>query len=873
LEGRHLLSNWDLILPFVPATQSTVLWTGTGAAGIEGAPQSTEVFQGKIFYNVTQAGGSNPTKVLAFYPGTSLATEVLAVSSGQFNALKAMNGALYMAHTSGRLWKYDGVSVTELTQTPFSSTEYVTAMAEFHGSMFFGTWRDRVWRSADATVFVDTMADERSEIPLGPPWPQSNPKPISDLAVWKGHLYGCNYECYNYSAKVFRSGDGADWVVPLTTSTYGYMGFVEDAPDRLYVASVENAGGASFKIRTSKDGLAWEDVWYTSSENKNLYGSPEYFSQTDRAYFPMMWYGSMSIAPVRDDPTGPGSSLIEPRLPTPRKFNSLIEVDGRLFAIGPLDPSADPNTSPYAISLIGNYWQTAGALGDFVWNDTNANGIQDSGEPSLAGVTVQLLNSTGSIVATTTTAADGRYQFSQLAPAQYRVQFVAPAGYVFSPQNQGTDDRLDSDADPTTGRTPLFTLQPGQTDTTWDAGMGASVAPGLLPSQGRIAFHSENWRQGDAKILIFEFTQTSRAVYSVPAIAAVTDARNPRFPPIPGRGDRLVFYGIDSGRSDYDIFLYDFSNQALTNLSKTARFLRGQAYEDETTVGLLNDRDAAMSPDGQGVVFTRGGALWLLNLKKMLARPLDFDPVAGKPGWEPSGPQFSSNGEWMTYWLGVDVNGDEVQDYQDVYALSTRALRWDDYSWDERNKVQWQAISQDPLVDTPDFKDYYPAFLDDNTLMFTRVVPNVGDDIYTLDLEVSASHIKPVGGPQPASFNRRQTDSDPWKDDSDPFPILGRSDVIGFSSNRLRSDGADGKYDLYVGKADVKEPQFLGVWTTNLDVNKTEREELGGSFTPMTNTVVHSNMSMSQVLRSHADLHVYDPKGRHLGVNYDTGTL
>ncbi len=363
LEGRHLLSNWELILPFVPATQSTVLWTGTGAAGIEGAPQSTEVFQGKIFYNVTQAGGANPTKVLAFDPGISLATEVLAVSSGQFNALKAMNGALYMAHTSGRLWKYDGVSVTELTQTPFSSTEYVTAMAEFQGSMFFGTWRDRVWRSADATVFVDTMADERSEIPLGPPWPQSNPKPISDLAVWKGHLYGCNYECYNYSAKVFRSGDGADWVVPLTTSTYGYMGFVEDAPDRLYVASVENAGGASFKIRTSKDGLAWEDVWYTSSENKNLYGSPEYFSQTDRAYFGMMWYGSMSIAPVRDDPTGPGSSLIEPRLPTPRKCNSLIEVDGRLFAIGPLDPSADPNTSPYAISLIGNY-RPVGPTGD-----------------------------------------------------------------------------------------------------------------------------------------------------------------------------------------------------------------------------------------------------------------------------------------------------------------------------------------------------------------------------------------------------------------------------------------------------------------------------------------------------------------------------
>ncbi|HUT94316.1 MAG TPA: Ig-like domain-containing protein [Thermoguttaceae bacterium] len=34
-----------------------------------------------------------------------------------------------------------------------------------------------------------------------------------------------------------------------------------------------------------------------------------------------------------------------------------------------------------------------------------------------------------------------------------------------------------------------------------------------------------------------------------------------------------------------------------------------------------------------------------------------------------------------------------------------------------------------------------------------------------------------------------------------------------------------------------------------------------------------ADVTMSMILTSHADLHVYDPQGRHLGINYDTGTL
>ncbi|MEO5817734.1 MAG: PKD domain-containing protein [Gemmatimonadaceae bacterium] len=72
-------------------------------------------------------------------------------------------------------------------------------------------------------------------------------------------------------------------------------------------------------------------------------------------------------------------------------------------------------------------------IGDFVWNDLNGNGIQDSGEPGIAGVIVSL--SSGP---TTTTDANGAYSFPNLSPGSYIVTVATPAGYVASPTGAGT---------------------------------------------------------------------------------------------------------------------------------------------------------------------------------------------------------------------------------------------------------------------------------------------------------------------------------------------------------------------------------------------------------------------------------------------------
>jgi protocatechuate 3,4-dioxygenase beta subunit len=120
------------------------------------------------------------------------------------------------------------------------------------------------------------------------------------------------------------------------------------------------------------------------------------------------------------------------------------------------------------------------AIGDRVWYDTDRDGIQDVGERGVAGVTVQLLNASGAVVATAVTDQKGNYLFGNLLPGDYAVQFVPPAGYTISPQNSGSNPALDSDVDPATGRTAATNLVAGETDRTWDLGIYLPTEPAAI---------------------------------------------------------------------------------------------------------------------------------------------------------------------------------------------------------------------------------------------------------------------------------------------------------------------------------------------------------------------------------------------------------
>lgn len=127
-------------------------------------------------------------------------------------------------------------------------------------------------------------------------------------------------------------------------------------------------------------------------------------------------------------------------------------------------------------------------IGNRVWRDTNNNGIQDPGEPSLAGVQVTL-RSGSTVIATATTDANGEYYFSTAtatttSSSVYNLTLTAGGSYTLSfPTsvsafsvstfpNSATGanaDAIDSDAD--AAGLITFTLgQSGENNFTFDVG-------------------------------------------------------------------------------------------------------------------------------------------------------------------------------------------------------------------------------------------------------------------------------------------------------------------------------------------------------------------------------------------------------------------
>ncbi len=130
-----------------------------------------------------------------------------------------------------------------------------------------------------------------------------------------------------------------------------------------------------------------------------------------------------------------------------------------------------------------------GAFGDRVWFDANCNGIQDPGEPGIAGVTVNawicdLRKSPPvplSIETSVVTDEDGFFILPYLRNNKmYQIEFTdIPAGYVFTTQMAGMDTTKDSDVNPATGFTGNC-MSSGfqQANLTVDAGLKLSATIG-----------------------------------------------------------------------------------------------------------------------------------------------------------------------------------------------------------------------------------------------------------------------------------------------------------------------------------------------------------------------------------------------------------
>lgn len=268
----------------------------------------------------------------------------------------------------------------------------------------------------------------------------------------------------------------------------------------------------------------------------------------------------INLAISATDPDGDPITYSASGLPAGLGINASTGIiSGIPSAVGAYNVSVQVSDG-YDNSSVSFTWtiDPAGTayIGDMVFLDRNGNGIHDMGlgESGVDGITVRLLDGSGAELKSTVTSGGGRYVFDQLPAGTYIIAFVSN-GMSFTAQHAG-DGGLDSDANPSTGRTAPITLG----DNVWmdwiDAGLNPNES--LSEIQGKVyedLNRNSRFNSGEPAVS----SVLVRLMSSSGAEVAVTDSN----------GGSYQFTGIPSG--SYSIVV-ESSDPAYTVASTPGSF-------------------------------------------------------------------------------------------------------------------------------------------------------------------------------------------------------------------------------------------------------------------------------------------------------------
>ncbi|QNK58400.1 SdrD B-like domain-containing protein [Paenibacillus sp. PAMC21692] len=171
-------------------------------------------------------------------------------------------------------------------------------------------------------------------------------------------------------------------------------------------------------------------------------GKPGYYLFDNLAsgnYFVQIVLDDDHEVTIAEQGSGAGADELDSNTVNPLTVNTTFAI-----AIGELAPKGwHDHTIDFGIVRKG-------AIGNYVWYDTDYNGKQDEEDRyGMNGVTVKLYDSTKTLLATTITAdKDGKpgyYLFDHLVAGDYYVQFVTPYYYIPTKQAAtGVSAELDS---------------------------------------------------------------------------------------------------------------------------------------------------------------------------------------------------------------------------------------------------------------------------------------------------------------------------------------------------------------------------------------------------------------------------------------------
>lgn len=283
-----------------------------------------------------------------------------------------------------------------------------------------------------------------------------------------------------------------------------------------------------------------------------------------------------------------------------------------------LDPTSASSTAVNNVDADAGLVTTRAALGNYVWIDSDADGVQDATEAGVPGVTVILYASDGTtVLASTITDANGKYYFGNLTPGDYVVGFsTIPSNLTFTQQNTPGDnqDNTNSDANPVTGKTSVINLIAGETDLTIDAGL----KPNIPASVGDYVWNDvdgdgvQDVNEPGVPGIIVTLYNSSNAVVGT----AVTD----------GNGKYLIS-NIPPGSGYYIIF---------SNLPPTAEFTTQTSNVTPGDATLGSDASTVVGPNfGKTATFSLSAGQYLptvdAGIKKIQLLPLVLVSFTAQP--------------------------------------------------------------------------------------------------------------------------------------------------------------------------------------------------------------------------------------------------
>ncbi len=270
------------------------------------------------------------------------------------------------------------------------------------------------------------------------------------------------------------NGDGSDGFDFSVASTV--VAKKRDLPTSFHgtLSFLQATGG-----HACSDGVTWRytnrtpselDIAPTHASNKSG-GSTTWCEGTDTGPDTSCGYDNSEVTAVRlsgpDLPADATCSFNIKLKPLDNKKGDIYTNTASAYATGVTLPTLSNDVSAFVPTTL---------LGDYVWIDANANGIQDKDEIGASGIKVELLDSSDNVISDVLSDKNGKYVFDELlANTEYKVRAEIPSYYAFTSKSSGTNTKKDSDVDQSTGTTEVKILNDNQQYRHLDIGLTSTL--------------------------------------------------------------------------------------------------------------------------------------------------------------------------------------------------------------------------------------------------------------------------------------------------------------------------------------------------------------------------------------------------------------